>query len=447
MTNRIALIALFAALALPGAAAPSARTHAYRAVAIERLTSGAPGAHPNLGLLAHLDDGAGGRPLDTGELEFTLSRQQLDEESVQGLVNAPGGTLFGWVTAPGGSAVQMPLRKTGMTAEGVVTAKYDIPPEYAPVVGPTGDVSIRIDPDALVVRMNLQEIDGRWWRENRTAVDLDLIGIYFLGEYRAGGVARHFAVNPAAPADLTLALTAWPCADVECTRLGSPVTDTVGFALPKRVSVTAPRRAMYGRNVTFSGTAPPGDSIHVSWLRPPGGEPACTSDTARPCSPTVAAAYDPIGRLTRAGADGRWTLAVALRSLFSGPQGRPHAASGRYAAVAFTGSKPWADPSFNGGTFSIFVPASVETRVALSKPTVAVRREGSKLRVTVAVLGGDPRVRVVLTIGVRRVASARLNGAGRLTALVPAPVRNTTLTAVASVWGAESSRASLKATP
>jgi hypothetical protein len=415
-------------------------------VAIERLASTGPGGHPNLGLVAHLDDGAGGRPFPTGQLDFSLDRRQLDSGAVDGLVAAPAGTVFGWVTtSAGGVAVQLPLRKTGMTAQGAVIAEFDVPREYATVVGSTAELTIAIEPAQLLVSLNLQEIDRRWWDANRSAVDLDIIAVYFLGEYRAGATTRYFAASLSARIELRLVATARPCADERCTRLGTAVEDTVGFVLPRPVTVKAPSRAFYGRSVSFSGTAEPGDAVHLAWVREPGGRPACTpANSAGRCYPVVAPTYDPRREVTRADSHGRWTLSIPLRSLFAGPEATPHPASGRYAVVAYIGAATWSDPTFNGGTFSMFVPSGSETTVLLSKPTIQARRDGSTLRVTVIVPGGDRYVAVELRLGGKRLASGRLDAKGKFTAALPAPRSAATLTATASVWGARSAATSVR---
>lgn len=446
MGCRITLVGVMAALAVVGSAGPSAGApvaDGYRAVVIERLTSGAPGAHPNLGLLAHLDDGAGGAPLDTGQLDFVLDRRQLDDESVEGLLAAPAGTLFGWLTSngTGGTAVQMPCRKTGVSDE-VISAGCELPREFGSVVGSTAELTIHVLATKVVVSLNVQEIAARWWRANRQGLGLELVSIYFLGEYSAAGVTRHFAVNPVAETRVTLGLEAWPCADVECTRLGPAVTDAVSATLPQRVTVNAPTRAFYGRNVTFTGTAAPGDAVHLTWVRSPGGTPACTPTTAAAetaCWPALAATYDRRREVALAGVDGRWSQSVSLKSHLFGPEGQPHPASGRYAAVAYSGATPWADPSFNGGTFSIFVPSNTATTVVLSKPAVVVRRLGSRLRVRATVAGGDVFVRATLKLDGKRVAAGQLSSAGEFSALVAAPRRDGVLRVTASVWGAEPS--------
>lgn len=73
------------------------------------------------------------------------------------------------------------------------SAGCEIPREFASVVGSTAELTIHVLAATVVVSLNLQEIAARWWRANRQGLGLELVSVYFLGEYSAAGVTRHFA--------------------------------------------------------------------------------------------------------------------------------------------------------------------------------------------------------------------------------------------------------------
>jgi hypothetical protein len=445
----LVFVLVAAALALPAAGSGSAVPSGYRVLAIERLTTGAPGASPDLGLVARIDNGTGGAaPYATGEVTWTLDRRQLGPGSIEDLVTAPTGTQFGWVASgpTGGSAVQMPLRKTGVELDGgdpVVDAAFDVPAEFAPVVGATAPVTIRVRPPHLLVTLNIQAAVGRFRASGIGDVIVDLVGVYLFGTYTSAGETKHIAVNPMTAGELELGVSAKPCADAACSRLGTAVTDTLALSLPKVVTVRAPRRAIYGQKAIFGGTAAPGDTIHVAYLREAGGEPACTPTSVNaptPCSPRYAAAYDRLVETATTRPDGRWSDAVVLRSvLLNGSLGLAHPATGRYAAVVYTGDVLEGIPSFNGGRFTIFAAPEVETEVKLAKPRVALRPLGRSVRVAVSVPGGDPFVHVQLNLGRRELASGQLDRDGVLRTTIVGPLRPAVLRATASVSGATSS--------
>ena len=158
MAIRSALAVVCVLVAVSQAAAGvSVRSDASLAVlAIERVTDGRPGAHPTLGLLVRADDGAGGDPgVSLGQVSFTIDRRQLDLRALTALRGAPVGTRFGWVTlSPNGpTSVQSALRTTPGSFGNVLTAAFDVPREFAGIVG--GAVPVRIRTDASNVAFTL----------------------------------------------------------------------------------------------------------------------------------------------------------------------------------------------------------------------------------------------------------------------------------------------------
>jgi hypothetical protein len=440
-----------AAVALPIVGSTSALgAPGYRVIAIERLTSGAPNASPDLGLLAWIDDGAGGPAgYATGEVTWQVDRRQLGSGSIAGLSAAPAGTQFGWVTsgATGGTAVQLPLRKIGTRTEdgdSVIDAAVENPSEFAPTVGPTVPVTIRVRPDVILLTLNIQTAVGRFRASGTGDVIVDLVGLYLLGTYSSGGATQHLAVNPPQPEQLQLAATARPCADASCDRLAGGMSDSLSFSLPQATAVQAPSRAIYGQKATFRGTAAPGESVHIAYLRAPGADPVCTptSVNALPaCFPRFAATYDRLSETTTAGVDGRWSQSVVLRTVFAnGALGLAHPASGRYAAVAYHGEPPPGITSFNGGRFSIFAAPETQTKVSLAKPRVTTRARGRKFDVSIAVPGGDPFVEVRVAAGPTTLAEGHLDVKGTFRAEI-ARRASTVLRVVASVEGAQPSTA------
>jgi hypothetical protein len=223
----------------------------------------------------------------------------------------------------------------------------------------------------------------------------------------------------------------------------------VDVTLPDPVTISAPRRALYGVNTVFTGTGRPGDSVHLTRVRAPGFKPVCTITTAAdptPCSPRWAAVYDRLARTAKVGRDGKWSLSVRLRTE---PRptvlGSAHPASGRYAVVDYTGDAPWATPKFNGGAVSIIQASATPTRVVLDRPRLTLRRAGSRLAVNVRVPGGDPAVQVRLSAGSRMLATGALDARGAFRTSVRAPHGGERIAAHVSVPGAGPASASVVA--
>jgi hypothetical protein len=433
-----------AALALVGRA-PAAPSAGYRVQAAERLSSGNARAHPDLGLVALLDDGIG-NAVSTGELSFTVDRRQLDPAALSGLRSAPEGTVIGWVATDitGGSRVQMPLRTRASTdaGESTVLAEGEVQPQFVQVVGPSVPVTLDFGPDNLVATANLQSVARRYQESTGRELNFKFAGLYLFGSYSSPAGTGHLAQNPSEPTKLSLSGSARPCADSACSSLGPPAQDVVAGTLPEPVTVKAPTHAVYGQPTTFTGRAAPGDSIQLAAVRAPGGQPPCGSGDPL-CSPRFSAAYDLTDETARARKNGRWTLRAALRSSFDEPV---YPATDGYAAIAFKGVplRRLLLQASPGGRFSIFARAARRTVVALARPRISADRVGSKLRILVSVPGADPRVKVRLRFRGKLVAHGNLSERGNFVATIGGGSRAGRLRADASVFGARSSSAAVE---
>jgi len=448
MVNRTALVAVCVLALSPAATGVPARTNApLGVVAIERVTDGRPGAHPTLGLLARVDDGAGGDPgLSLGEVSFTLDGRQLDRRALDRLLGAPAGTRFGWVTlSPNGpTSVQSALRTTKGSFGDVLTAAWEVPREFAGVVGASGPLTIRIDGSTVTITLDFRSLVERWRRAMRTEVPWagGLIGVY-LDSYADGNTGRHLAVNPSRRTPMTLKATARACGDLPCTVLGEPANDRLAFSLPHSVSVRGPARATYGQRATFTGVGAPGDSVHLAYMKEPGGRTACTptSVAKQPsCSPAFGPAYERLVPTTTVRRDGTWRLKVALRTVDRSAIGFAHGATGRYAAVAYRGARPVNYPSFDGGRFSVFTPAAFRTEVVLARPRVSVRGSRGSLLLEIDVPGGDSHVTVRVLASGKRLIASRLDADGSAALRVNLPPGIDRVAVIASASGAAPSR-------
>jgi len=441
------------------------RVHAprYRVALVERLTSGAAGAHPRLGLVADIDSGVGNvedQPAQraTGELVFRLDVRQMNRASktasavgTQDLLVAAEGTQIGYAAfGPGPPTVQNPLIKRGVTidretAEPVVHVSIGVPPAFAPVLGARYPMTIRVGTRQLVLTLNTQRLVSAFHSKRGQDIAFNSVGLYFFGEYsgsRGRSNSAFFATNPERKTLLGASVSARPCMDAACANLGTAATDSIRFMLPKAVTVRVPAHVLYGRRARFSGTGPPGDSIALAYEVMPRTGPLCTplSVPDMLCAPRYAPFWDKLDApTTTVTADGNWSLTTALRPVVA-PY-LSHAATGRYVAVDYVGTAFGGNA--NGGPFSIFAAAGADTEVALPTPRLAARQRGKRLAVSVVVPGGDSLVRLQLRVGGNPIAAGSLDDAGKFSTTLPLPRRRETLEARATVDGATSSRASL----
>ena len=262
-------------------------------------------------------------------------------------------------------------------------------------------------------------------------------------------------------------MTVRPCADAACATLGPSVEDDLAVTLPKPVTVTAPRSATYGVPARFRGTGTPGDRVELGYRLEPGvsyhqqdGSPRAhiplaprTGGTSANFGryPLLAPIYPrvvlrggpPRPAFTSVGSDGHWSLAVALRTRFAS-RSIPYPASGRYAAVAYREPISGAPGGITGGQFSIIQDASKPTVVSLAKPSIRWERRAHRLHVAVAVRGGDEQVTVTLRERTHVLAVRRLGRTGRASIDIKLPRRTATITATATVDGAQSARSSTR---
>src|SRR5207247_10300874 len=84
-----------------------------------------------------------------------------------------------------------------------------------------------------------------------------------------------FVQRLAAPQKLHASVSARQCANDACSKLGPAASDTITIELPKELSVQAPRRALFGQPVTFTGTGVPGNTIEIDSTVKPGSAPLC----------------------------------------------------------------------------------------------------------------------------------------------------------------------------
>jgi hypothetical protein len=416
---------------------------------IERQTSGLAGAATDLWLLAR-SAGAGAPSAQAGEVVFGVDRRRLDASAIDGLVSAPVGTRLGFATTdPPGDQQHDALTKTGAlvdpaTGDPVVTGEIAVAPELVGAVGPSVPVTLRATSSQLLITIDLRRLAGALARPR-----FGLVSIYLFGHY---GHGRTLARNPATATTLTSSLTVRPCADAACSQLGPSVEDALAVTLPMPLTVSAPRRVTYGVPARFRGSGSPGDRIELAYELEPGvsyhqqdgssGE-ARTGGTAANFGryPLLAPIYQrvlaesaqPRRAITTVEGDGRWSLAVALRTRFPS-RSIPYPATGRYAAVAYR------DPT--GGRFSIIQAAAQRTIVSLAKPGIRLTRRARRLHVGVTVRGGDRQVTITLRERAHVLATQRLERDGRASITIEHARRSGPITATATADGARSARSS-----
>lgn len=427
-------------------AGPNARVAlpGYRVTASERLTSGAPGAHPTVGLVALIDDGRGPAPtnlsrITTGELTFRFDSRQV---SFGFMLHAPRGTRLGYYASnatPGGQFAQDAVVKTGVAQDAsgsqIVNALIVVPRQFAPVLGPGVPLSIRQVGGQVLATFNLQQV-VRKFRAIGATFSFSFSGLYLLGGLHGTfrGAAEPIVTNPSEPARLRAGVAARPCADPGCTRLGPTASDAISVALPREVSVQAPRRVLRGRPAVFRGTGIPGESVTIVRAVTPGSAPDCTSANfaRRACAPPIDTAFEGDARVTTVvRADGTWSLALSLPTASTlDPR---FGESGRYAAAE--------SPDLIGGSLlvggssTVLAEATHDTVVALAKPALTVASRPGRVAVAISVAGGGA-ARYTLRWRGRPVASGWLDPEGAATVVLPAPALAGRFEATVSAPGA-----------
>jgi len=411
------------ALAVGGGGHAVAATHyrvslpGYRVTASERVPGGAPGAYlPFVGLYAAVDDGTGPAASKqsakaTGEIVFRFDSDQFEAGGGDFSGAAPGsvlGYVVDWNTS-GGTFVQLPVTKSGLTDGNSIHAEIALPAEYRSI-GRYIPLAIHQEPNEVTATVNLQEVVRKIHAAGADTRSAKYVGLYL----NANG-----ARNPFKRTSFTDTVTTRPCADPACKTLGPEASDTIRIELPQDLKVQAASHALYGQPVTFAGTGVPGRLITIAYTGKPGSAPPCTPSTVRPhrCGPKLGPAW--IGDdaySTSVRADGSWSLAVPLTPAY----GDGFGPSGRYSAIQWSDESLRGGPLF-GGAYSVIQEAPRNTVVALAKPGLTLERRGNQLAVGISVKGGDGLVSYLLRWHSRDLAAGRLTRAGTATELVPLP--------------------------
>jgi serine/threonine-protein kinase len=447
---------------LPAAAHPG-----YRVTFSERLSSGEPGVQPDLSLYAAFDDGrelrglGSAAPPQTGEVVFRIDRQQFEQEGASGaygLMAAPTGTQVGFFTVQpsGDDRVQIPLRKAGFSRDGaggdtVILLKQAIPAAFqGRAAVPDENSTLRVTRDDLVLTVRLQRLVQAAAGAG-IAFSYNWVGVHFFGSYFDSRVRQkgQFVRNPTEATTFTGSVSARPCTDVRCRRLGPAAHDSAQFTVPRTLTLQAPRHATYGRPAVFHGTGHTGDFVTVAYEVRPGSGPPCTPvtfESLEGCAPRFRPVLRKITETrTKVGADGRWSLALPLRSTM--PQGGPYqlppvrSASGRYVAVAYTGRRIWGP--LVGGSSTLLAEAPADTAVALAKPRIEIRHQAGRRVIAVSLPGADRFVAVVVRAHGSTVAEGRMSDRGTFAANI-APRLSGRLVVRASAQGATASSASAR---
>jgi tRNA A-37 threonylcarbamoyl transferase component Bud32 len=415
----------------------------YRVTATHRVTNGAPGVRPIVGLIAATDNGEGSvstklslRP--TGELVFRFDSGLLESGVGDSAVNVAAGTRIGyyvnWTTA-GGSFVQFPVVVTGTstdpkTASHVLHAVIRWTKDYWPITGRQSPVTIRQTGSEFALTFNLQKIV----RRSRAVQGGELNYLY-------SGFFLTTFVNPLESSTFHGSVAARPCLDPGCARMGTAASDRIAFELPKDLTVRAPARAVYGKPATFTGTGVSGEIVTMARSETPGRGPPCTPATPRWCAPRFGPGW--IGNSdysTTVASDGIWSLAVPMHPKFVEDW---LGLTGRWTAVeASDRSLGRESPLFTGASV-VLAEAPADTVVSLAKPSLALERRGDRLAVRIAVDGGDSSVHYTLRIGGKHLDQGHLLADGAVVAEIAAPKVSGPLEATVSRRGVESASASV----
>jgi hypothetical protein len=288
-------------------------------------------------------------------------------------------------------------------------------------------VTVRIGIRELVFTFNAQKL-ARAAAAAGISFSVNWFVLHLFGSYRRfGGAPPQLVRNPTQRTTFRASVSAKPCLDPACTVLGPPVHDSALIVLPRRLTVSAPRRALYGRPARFDGTGTPGAFVTVAYERRPGTAPVCTMvnfEHSADCAPRFRPALRKLTeQRTRIARDGTWSLALPLRSATSipGPAQVPQErdVSGRYVAVAYSGRRIWGPWPSVGGSFSVLAEAPEQTTVALAKPTISIAHRGTAREIRVSLRGADRFVHVLVRFHGARVAAGTTNGRGVFTTLIP----------------------------
>jgi hypothetical protein len=406
--RRAAGICAVAALALPA----SAQAAGYRGQLSESISSGAPGVSPSLTLRAVIDNGAGGTPVTTGSLRFTIDARHLAPNAWTTLTTARPGTQLGTMTSELTGSDARPLRVLGQGRDATgryVRAGLTVPRSTAIVIGADTIPMIirRATSGAITFTLDTHVAVGKF-AATSVAATLKDVTLALRNGITFGGKGHQLTLNPTKTTALTNSVTAQACAQPACVTL-SPTTssDSATVHLPKIVTVQAPQSAMYGYRYSIGGAARPGDQVALQGLSNDGLVEARGSAAVRP--------------------DGSFLIRTTLRSAFSDDGDLLLPARGRYGVA-----------STEGGNATVYGIATEDTHVALAQPRLILQRKpGNKLHFAIRVPGADQHVRVTIKIGAKTLAQGYANQSGRFFKTIVKPSQKGNLRAIASVPGAD----------
>jgi serine/threonine-protein kinase len=450
-----------------GDAPVSAEAADYRVTFSEQVTTAAAGAEPDLALIAAFDDGHNmhgyglGPSPQTAEVVFRVDRRQFEagQSGLYGLYGAPLGTQLGYFTISpgGGNRVQQPLRKAAIfhaaNGDRIIRLSHDTSREYRDVTPlPRRNSTLRVTPDSLILTVHLQEVAHL---SAKAGIDFSFqwVGVHFFGSFVSLKQRVHFIRNPQLRTTFRASVSARRCLDALCTSIGPRVEDVAAISVPRELTMKAPRHAVYGQPARFSGRGHAGDSVTVAFQPEPRRGPSCTPvnvDHVPQCRPRFRPALRKITeRRTRVDSDGTWSLELPVGSgVVQGPGYEvpfERFASGRYVAVAYTGTR--IHGPVIGGSFSTLAAAPTTTIVSLKKPAITITPRGRRLRVAVAVAGADQFVAVTLRARGRTIATGPVTEHGMFVAEIDRPRRASSIEAVASALGAVPSRSTRELVP
>jgi hypothetical protein len=379
----------------------------------ESLNSGVSGLRPTLTLRAVLDNGAGGAPVPTGVLRFTIDSRHLSSAAWSSLVAAPVGTQLGTVASELGEPAGSPMRVLahGKDATGqYVRAGVDVPHSIAAIVGDDSlPVVIRRSASGAQVSflLDARGVAGKLAAQGAPST-LQTVTFSLRGVIVYGGRGHPVTLNPSSDTAVTNYVTARACAQPACaTLLPTSSTGSATIHLPKTVTLAAPVAATYGYRYSIGGTGRSGDLIVLESLANT-GLPARATAMARP--------------------DGTFVIRVTLRSLFADNGNLTLPARGRYAVA-----------SVEGGNATVYGIAAQDTHVVLARPRFVVRRKtaGKLLHFAVRVPGGDQHVRLAIKLGHETLAKGYASQHGTFSKTILKPDARGNLRVVASVPGAD----------
>ena len=399
-------------------ALPLAAQAADRVQLSESFNSGAPGLRPTITMRAAIDNGAGGMPVATGIVRFTVDARHLSSSSWPSLYNAPAGTQLGTMSTEisGSGAVRVISHGTDASGQ-YVRAGLDVPHSVAAIIGD--------DQLPIVIRRSASRSQTWFQLDTRSAVGkltaksavatLQNVSFTLRASVVYGGKGHPVTLNPTRDTALTNVVTTRTCAEVTCAAL-LPASNrgSATVHLPKTVTLAAPVTATYGYRYSIGGTGRSGDVVTLQSL--------------------VNTSMPPRGT-TMVRPDGTFVIRATLRSLFSDDGDLEMSARGRYAVA-----------SVEGGNATVYGVAAQDTHVVLSQPRfVFQRKAGSKLHFSVRVPGGDDHVRLSIKLGAKTLATGYATRSGTFSKTIVKPAERGNLRVVASVPGADT--AISKATP